>query len=175
MEALTVAYKTLGDQKTREKYDKQVAEGGAFAIGRGQTERQETAAECMDRAKECLRGKNYAGSITWLRKCVDIAPNESKYRAMLARSLAAVPTYRPEAVTHYEKAIELDPWNTAAIFQFAELFEEMKLPWRAIALYKKVLDIDPDHAKAREKLRKLDAVGPEKKDSPTLLGRLFRK
>ncbi len=176
MEAFTTAYKTLGDEKARAKYDKQLAEGGAFAIGRSQTEKQETAGECLEKAKECLRGKNYAGSITWLRKCVDIAPNESKYRAMLARSLAAVPTYRQEAVSQYEKAVELDPWNTSALYQFAELFEEMKLPWRAIPLYKKILDIDPAHTKARERLRKLDATDARKESTATsLLGRLFKK
>ena len=176
MEAFTTAYKVLGDAKARAKYDKQIAEGGAFAIGRGQSEKQESAAECMDRAKECLRNKNYAGSITWLRKCVDIAPNESKYRAMLARSLAAVPNYRPEAVQHYEKAMELDPFNTSAMFQCAELFEEMKLPWRAIPVLKKILDIDPDHAKARDKLRKLDTESPKKEEvSKTFLGKLFKR
>ncbi len=176
MESFTTAYKTLGDEKARAKYDKRIAEGGALAIGRGQSEKQESAEECMERAKECLRSKNYAGSITWLRKCVDIAPGESKYRAMLARSLAAIPTYRPEAIQHYEKAVELDPFNTSAMFQFAELFEEMKLPWRAIPLLKKILDIDPDHAKARDKLRKLDTESPKKEEvSKTFLGKLFKR
>lgn len=176
MEVLTTAYKTLGDEKARAKYDKQIAEGGAFEMGRAQSQRQETASECMERAKECLRNKNYAGSITWLRKCVDIAPNESKYRAMLARSLSALPTLRPEAIEHYEKAVELDPFNTSAMFQFAELFEEMKLPWRAIPMLKKILDIDPDHAKAIEKLRKLDTESPKKEDvSKSFLGKLFTR
>jgi len=176
MESFTTAYKTLSDQKARAKYDKQIAQGGAFAIGRGQSEKQESAAECMERAKECLRAKNFAGSITWLRKCVEIAPGESKYRAMLARSLAAVPNYRPEAIQQYEKAVELDPFNTSAIFQFAELFEEMKLPWRAILLLKKILDIDPDHAKARDKLSKLDKDSPKKEEvSKNFLGKLFKR
>lgn len=176
MDAFTTAYKTLSDARAREKYDKQIAEGGAFALGRGKTEKQETAEECLERAKECLRGKNFAGSITWLRKCVEIAPNDSKYRAMLARSLGAVPTYRPEAIQHYEKAVELDPWNTSALFQFAELFEEMKLPWRALPLYQKILDIDPDHAKARDRFSKLNAAAGKKDEgNATMLGRLFGK
>ncbi len=175
MDALSSAYKTLSDESARAKYDKQLAESGAFAIGRGKTEKQATAEDCLERAKECLRGKNFAGSITWLRKCVEIAPNEAKYRAMLARSLAAVPTYRQEAVQHYEKAVEMEPFNTSVFYQLGELFEQMKLPWRAVPLYKKILDIDPDHAKARERLDAIEPNGVRKQGSPTLLGRMFSR
>lgn len=175
MDALTTAYRTLSAEEARAKYDKQLAGAGAFAIGRGKTEKQVTAEECMEKAKDCLRAKNFAGSITWLRKCVEIAPNESKYRAMLARSLAAVPTYRQEAIAHYEKAIELDPWNTSAHFQLGELFEAMKLPWRAAPLYKKILDIDPDHSKARERLRAIEPDAAQQSTSSTLFGRVFSR
>jgi hypothetical protein len=53
----------------------------------------------------------------------------------------------------------------------------MKLPWRAIPLYKKILDIDPEHTKAREKLRQLETtVDKEKKaEGATLFGRIFAK
>jgi CheY-like chemotaxis protein len=176
MDALTAAYKTLTDERAREQYDKKLAASGTFVMGRGKTEKQETAEECLEQAKQCLRVQNYAGSITWLRKCVEIAPEDSKYRAMLARSLAAVPQYRKEAIEHFEKAIQLDPWNTSALFQFAELFEEMQLPWRARPLYVKVLDIDPEHTKARARLRELDAKeGKKEEKSPTFIGRLFSK
>jgi tetratricopeptide (TPR) repeat protein len=176
MDALTLAYKTLSDERSREQYDKKLAESGTFAIGRGKTEKQQTAEECLEQAKQCLRAQNYAGSITWLRKCVEIAPNDSKYRAMLARSLAAVPQYRREAIEHFEKAIQLDPWNTSALFQFAELYQEMQLPWRARPLYVKILDIDPEHSKARQKLRELDAKeGKKKEESPTLIARLLSR
>lgn len=175
MDALTTAYRTLSAEQSRSLYDKEIAHAGAFAIGRGKTEKQVTAEECMERAKDCLRAKNYAGSITWLRKCVEIAPTESKYRAMLARSLAAVPTYRQEGVAHYEKAIELDPWNTSAYFQLGELFETMKLPWRAAPLYKKILDIDPDHAKARERLRAIEPDAAQQGTNSTLFGRVFNR
>jgi tetratricopeptide (TPR) repeat protein len=176
MDALTSAYRTLSDAIERAKYDKQLTETGAFAIGRGKSEKQVTAEDCLEKAKECLRAKNFAGSITWLQKCVEIAPGESKYHAMLARSLAAVPNYRPDAVKHYEQAIVLDPWNTSAYFQLGELFEVMKLPWRAAPLYKKILDIDPDHAKARERLVAIEPGAVVKQStSSTLFGRVFSR
>lgn len=174
MDALSVSYKLLTDERSKVSYDERLAESGAFTVGRAKTVKQETAGECLEKAKECLRAKNFAGSIVWLRKCVDVAPNDSKYRAMLARSLGAVPQYRQEAIEQFEAAIRLDPWNTSAHFQFAELYEAMKLPWRARAFYQKILDIDPQHSKALERIRQLDAQEGKKDDKgPGLLGRVF--
>src|SRR5258708_34501715 len=93
---------------------------------------------------------------SWLRKCVEIAPDVAKHHAMLARSLAAFPQYRQDAVRHFSMAIELDQWNTSAYFQFGELYEVMGLPWRAVPHYRRILEIDPEHAKAIERLNALD-------------------
>jgi curved DNA-binding protein CbpA len=156
MSRLTTAYKTLVDDKKRASYDKQIAEAGAFTLGQSKTESQENVDECLAQAKQCLRAHNLAGSILSLRKCVEIAPEVAKHQALLARSLAAVPRYPQEAVQYFEKAIELDPWNTSTYFQFAELYELMRLPWRAIPVYRKILEIDPEHSKALERLSELE-------------------
>jgi tetratricopeptide (TPR) repeat protein len=176
MSQLTTAYKTLVDDKKRASYDKQIAEAGAFTLGQSKTESQKTVDDCLARAKQCLRAHNFAGSILWLRKCVEIAPDVAKHQALLARSLAAVPQYRQEAVHHFEKAIELDGWNTSTYFQFGELYELMRLPWRAIPLYRKILEIDPEHNKALERLSKLE---PKQEDqlekSFQFVSSLFRR
>jgi tetratricopeptide (TPR) repeat protein len=163
MEVVTAAYKTLRDEQSRASYDKKLAASGAFNLERGKTDSQETVEECIQRATECLNAKNFAGSIVWLRKCVAMAPGVSKYHATLARSLANVTGYRNEAIEHFQTAIELDPWNTAAYFQFAELYEKMQLPWRARPLYQKILEIDPGHAKACQRLEQFDSENKEKK------------
>lgn len=176
MGRLTEAYKTLVDDEKRARYDKQLAERGAFSLGQGKTEVQETLDECLTQAKQCVWGHNFNGSIMWLRKCVAIAPDVAKYHAILARSLAAVPQYRQEAVKHFEKALELDAWNTSTYFQFAELYEVMQLPWRAVPLYRKILEIDPEHSKAMDRLQQLEAKRPEGGKKPLeFVARLFRR
>jgi len=100
----------------------------------------------------------------------------SKYHARLARSLGAVPQYRQEAIARFEKAIELDPWGTSAYFQLGELYEVMKLPWRAVPLYQKVLEIDPEHSKAIAKLRALDTKNKRREEkSFQFVSRLFQR
>jgi tetratricopeptide (TPR) repeat protein len=175
MGRLTIAYKTLVDEQKRAAYDKQIAAAGAFALGQEKTESEATVDDCLARAKQALRARNFAGSILWLRKCVEIAPNVARHHAMLARSLAAFPQYRQDAVRHFSFAIELDQWNTSTYFQFGELYEAMGLPWRAVPLYRRVLEIDPEHTKAIERLAALEtSPAAESKSQRSFLSRILR-
>jgi tetratricopeptide (TPR) repeat protein len=157
MGVLTEAYKTLKDKQKRTAYDRRLAASGSFSLHRGKTATQYTIDECAKRAGECLSAKNFVGSISWLRKCVMAAPDDAKYHAALARSLSTIVAYRNEAIEHFQKAIELDPWNVDAYSQWAELYEEMQLPWRARTLYSKILEINPEQPKARDRLAHLDS------------------
>jgi TonB family protein len=152
---LTTAYQTLMDDEKRASYDKQLAAAGALTPVQNQTGSQEGVDECFTRAKQSLRANDISGSIVWLRKCVAMAPAVAKYHAILARSLAELPQYHQEAIQQFERAIELDTSNTSVYFQFAELYEVMRLPASAIGLYRKILEIDPEHSKARERVREL--------------------
>jgi tetratricopeptide (TPR) repeat protein len=174
MGRLTIAYKTLVDDEKRAAYDKQIAAAGAFTLGQEKTEVQETVDDCLMQAKQCVRAQNFAGSILWLRKCVELEPFVAKYHAMLARSLSAIPQYRQEAVHHFSVAIEQDEWNTSTYFQFGELYETMHLPWRAVPLYRKILEIDPDHSKALERLAAMEKK-PESREEKSFVSRLFSR
>src|SRR5258708_20907183 len=85
---------------------------------------------------------------SWLRKCVEIAPDVAKHHAMLARSLAAIPQYRQDAARHFSLAIELDEWNTSTYFQFGDLYEMMRLPCRPAPLYLPILELLPPHTQS---------------------------
>jgi tetratricopeptide (TPR) repeat protein len=175
MGRLTIAYKTLLDEPKRIAYDKQIAAAGAFTLGQDKTESEETVEECLTRAKQALRAHNFAGSILWLRKCVEIAPDVAKHHAMLARSLAAFPQYRQDAVRHFSLAIELDQWNTSTYFQFGELYEVMGLPWRSVPLYRRILEIDPQHAKAIDRLAALEKESAKPKSGKSFLSRMLHR
>jgi tetratricopeptide (TPR) repeat protein len=174
MEAVTEAYKTLTDENKRAVYDKALAASSAFRLRRDKTESQQIIEESLARANECIRARNFMGSIVWLRKCVAVAPEDAKYHAMLARSLRHAGQYPEEAAEHFEKAVELDPLNSAVYFQFAEFCEEMEIPERARELYSKVLEIDPTHAKSRERLAQLDAAEKAGK-SGSVFSRVFSR
>jgi curved DNA-binding protein CbpA len=167
MGAITEAYNVLSDDKKRGAYEKKQA------LSRSRTEAEESIDDCLQLAAGCQRDDNIAGAIFWLRKCVNLAPEVAKHRVSLAASLAAVTHHRREAAEQFQKAIELDQWNTGAYLQFGELYEAMQLPWRAKPLYSKVLEIDPEHALARQRLARND--GQEKKKSAPRMARIFSK
>ena len=163
MGAATEAYETLSDDDERFGYDKRLASARP-------TESQETVEESVKIAAACLRDQNVPGYIFWMQKCVDNAPAVAKYRVSLAMALTSNERQCWVAVQQFEKAIELDPFNTAAYVEFGALYEQMRLPRRACVLYSKILELDSTHAIAKERLASLVSG---KKNPPLKVGRLF--
>ena len=141
---------------------------------REKTTAEESIQEWLKRANECLRAKNFVGSVVWLRKCIQLSPDNALYRATLARSLSTIPQYHQEAIEHFQAAIKLDPWREPIYLQFAELLQEMQLPERAGEVYSQLLEFNPLHVQAREKLAELTSQTQTAKHSsriPHLFGR----
>jgi tetratricopeptide (TPR) repeat protein len=172
MVVISEAYKTLGHEEKRAAYDKSLGAMGGFSMHRERTGAAESIEEWLKHAKGCLRANNFVGSIVWLRKCAEAAPENASYHAMLARSLGTLPRYHDEAIEHFQKAIDLDPWREPVYVQFAELLEKMQLPGRTRDVYSKLLEINPLHAKACERLAAMKAEERSEKP-PALISRLF--
>ena len=172
MPVITEAYRTLANQEKRAEYDRRLAARGAFNMHREKTKAEESLEEWAEKANQCLRVKNFGGSVVWLRKCVEAAPQQASYRALLAHSLATIPQFHNEAVEHFQKAIDLDPWRESVYVQFADLLETMRLPQSARSVYAKLLEVVPEHPGALERLAALRA-GEQGEKSPTLVGRLL--
>jgi tetratricopeptide (TPR) repeat protein len=174
MAVVSQAYKTLEDEEKRAAYDKSLLELGVHSIHRAKAGSDESIEGWLRRANQCLRAKNSAGSVVWLRKCAEPAPQHVLYHAMLARSLATIPQCRNEAVEHFQRAIDLNPLDEKVYFQFAELFEEMGLPSRARAIYAKLFDYSPGNPKASERLAAIQSVAKSEK-APALISQIFSR
>ena len=173
MVIITEAYKTLENEEKRTAYDKRLAARGGFSMQREKTTAEESIQEWLKRANECLRAKNFVGSVVWLRKCIQLSPDNALYHATLARSLSTIPQYHDEAIEHFQAAIKLDPWREQIYLQFAELLQEMQLLERASEVYSQLLEFNPMQVQARERLAVLAAQAKTSKHSarPHLFGR----
>ena len=169
MDSLTVAYRTLSDDTAKKAFD---SRSKAPDAGKQVPGTHLFSQECLKNAQKCIRVKNYVESILWLRRAIDLEPHSSAFRTLLGRSLAAIPEYRHEAVEQFEKAIRLDSLNVAAHFEYASLLEQLKFPLRARAYYVRVLELDPRHLQARERLTELDVKSPRTLSRTSLLTRL---
>jgi tetratricopeptide (TPR) repeat protein len=150
MGAITEAYGVLSHEETRATYDRKLA------YSQMRTEEEENTDQCFRLATNCQRSGNGAGAIFWFRKCVNLSPEVGKYHVALAASLATLNHFRRDAVEHFQRAIELDQWDPLAYLQLGKLYEDMQLPWRAGPLYSKVLEMDPGHIVARQRLGAID-------------------
>jgi len=173
MVIITEAYRTLENEEKRTAYDKRLAARGGFSMHREKTTAEESIQEWLKRANECLRAKNFVGSVVWLRKCIQLSPDNALYHATLACSLSTIPQYHEEAIEHFQAAIKLDPWREQIYVQFAELLQEMQLPERASEVYSQLLEFNPMHVQARERLATLvaQAKGSRHSARPHLFGR----
>ncbi len=169
MGAVTEAYNVLIDEKKRGSYDRKLL------LASTRTETDESIEECLKLAASAQRDENLAGAIVWLQKCVKLGPEVAKHHAMLAAALAKVAHHRREAVEHFQKAIELDQWNASAYVQLGELYEAMQLPWRAETLYSKVLEFDPEHAIARQRLVRLNSKEKKKQTTGARMAGIFSR
>jgi tetratricopeptide (TPR) repeat protein len=168
MGAANQAYDVLSDDQKRAEYDQRQA------LSQRETAEDEAIRENLRLAAACRRDNNFAGSVVWMRKCVALEPSVAKYLVLLAISLAGAGHHQHEAIEHFQKAIEIDPWNVPAYLHFGKLYEQMRLPWRARPLYSKILEIDPEHTGAKEHLARLDARD-EKKSSRRKFATRFKK
>ena len=68
-----------------------------------------------------------------------------------------------------------DPQNVEAHFLLGTLYQQSGLKSRANSMFKKVLEVKPDHEEARAALGEAAPVRPEPPGGGGLLGKLFRK
>lgn len=168
MDALTTAYRTLSNDKTRKDYDCLLL----YQFADMQSGTEIKASEFVEKARQCMAEKNYAASILWMHRAIGNEPNSSDYRVMLGQCLSAIPEYRREAIQQFERAIQLDPRNLNAHFYYANLLERMKLRGRAKGHYQRVLELDMNHREAREALIRLNVSSPRAASRASLLDRL---
>lgn len=84
-------------------------------------------------------------------------PAEAKYYMLMAYAYAKHPRFVKDAEVSYQRAVDLDPWNTEYRIQLAEFYVEQGLSMRALNECKKILQITPQHSRALELHKQLAA------------------
>ena len=128
--------------------------------------------EILTRAAKLMAEEKYWDAIQALEGAVTSFTGRrlQKARLLLARAYARNPKWQRRAEEMAQRVVKDEPANADAYFVLAGIYKEGRLESRATAMYRKVLDLKPDHEEARAALGETDP-----KPSGTLLKRLFRK
>jgi len=157
-DSITHAYRVLSNRDSRRTYD---AKAGPVAA-------QEDAQDILKKADVRFRqGKTLHGqgrfdeAITFLEEAVRMRRDKADYYLLLAMCESKLPAYIKKSEQDFLKAIELEPWNPEGYVGLGLLYKTEGMQTRAIKLFEKALEADPDHTAAREALD--DLTGGKKK------------
>jgi curved DNA-binding protein CbpA len=167
-DGITNAYHVLSNKEARRVYDAK--------SGSGTT--QEDVQDSLRKADTKLRqGKTLYGqgrfdeAIAYLEEAVRIRRDKGDYYLLLAMAESKIPAYVKKAEQDFLKAIELEPWNPEGFVGLGLLYKAEGLQTKAIKQLEKALEVEPDHASAREALDEL--TGGKKKVTKGLFGMDF--
>ncbi|HEY3801402.1 MAG TPA: HEAT repeat domain-containing protein [Kofleriaceae bacterium] len=88
-------------------------------------------------------GRQDAESIEWQQKAVAKSPNDPSAYEGLGERYAEMQRF-PEAITAYERTVQLDPRDSKAAFALAQLYIQTGTPMKATELYRNILRNDTD-------------------------------
>jgi len=188
------AWEVLGDAKSRASYEARSGvvhrsrdQGGAgvaspppAAPGRAappdrtappSSANYVTTEETLLQAQIFFLQAKYWEAITMLEAAVprmEPSRHQNRGRILLARAYAKNPNWLRKAEDQLQDVLRTDPQHVEAHFQLALLYKAQGLTTRALGMFRRVVELKPDH---REALAELESAGPG--PSVGLLRRLF--
>jgi tetratricopeptide (TPR) repeat protein len=195
------AYDVLRDPKKRGEYEERLgrqrprafapppgaggappapaAEPPAPEPPRDPEEEARTAEESIRRAAKLVEQEKYWDAIQLLQPAIDAVQGKTRLRGQLAlaRCYAKNPKWAKEAEKVLLDATRESPQAADAWALLGELYAQRGLRTRALTMYRKVLELKPDHEEAARFVaaNAPEPEPPEEEGGSGLLGRLFKK
>lgn len=177
------AHDVLRDPRKRTDYEERLGwprpMPAAPETPRDPQEEARLAEEAIRRAAKLVEKEKYWDAIQLLEPAVEAVQGKTRLRArvLLARSYARNPNWAKSAEATLLAATREEPKAMEPWALLGAIYAAKGLRTRATAMYRKALELNPDHEEAAQYLA-LNAPPPEppeKDGGGGLLGRLFRK
>jgi hypothetical protein len=123
---------------------------------------EERLAETIAAGEELLRKGQYWEAIQQIEPALPQARGELRVRARLALARACLknPKWLKRAETHLQDVVHEDPARAEAHLLLGDIYRAGNLRVRALAAYRKVLDLQPHNRQAQRALAGLEAEEP---------------
>jgi curved DNA-binding protein CbpA len=145
-DAITKAYDTLKDEKTREEYLR-----AAISPGRGTGPSEEMKAEDQfKRGVEEFKKGNFWGAVENFKWATKLSPKNAQYWSYLSLGLSKMPGKLKDAEEALLAAVKLEPFNADHYANLGLLYTKAGIKKRAHSNFEKALKIDPANEKARQ-------------------------
>lgn len=155
-QALTEAYNVLSDENLRRRYDQ------------GDLEEKQVSLENLDQTTQAklffangvnhFKNGEFTEAADYFSQAVKIQPEVAKYHAHVGEACSKIPSRYKEAVTAYEKALELEPYNYRWHISLGRIFKNADMPLRAKKCFEAVLRWDDDNQIALKELAEVDEI-----------------
>ena len=169
---VTRAHDVLSDPLERKRYDASLKIGSAQTRAVSVTEcpmttssspanppkgqdnrsRRKAAAIRYEEGRRFLAEGRFYEAVQVLKDAVRFDPNRAVYHQLLAKALSENPKWRRQAAQHFERAIEIDPFDLESHLGLGLVFEASGMSSRARKHFEEALTLDPDNKLAMEKL-----------------------
>ena len=136
-------------------------------------------AEMLGKAAQHFKKEEYWDAIQTIEPIIPMteAKVKSKARTLLARAYAKNPKWVKRAEEELRNLLLEDPKNADGYFELAKIYKEKKLASRSRSMFKKVLEIAPDHPEALQEVGPITPEPTAKQDPKAkggFLNRLFK-
>jgi len=187
------AYEVLRDPKRRAEYEERLGrsqprprepaaaatapEAGPPAPPPDPEDEARLAEEAIRRAERLYEKGQYFDAIQLLQPAIEAAKPKMKQRGRiaLARCYLTKSKLGKDAEETLLAVTKEDPQNVDAHALLAGLYRDRGLRTRATAMYRRVLELNPEHEEAAQFLAGAAPSPPPPEEGGGLLGRLFRK
>lgn len=148
---------TLRDPIKRAEYDRLLAQTSGESqreIQRKLTQRI-IAEQNYSRAQELALSGDYHSAIVLLKQAVNFAPLHGEAWYLLGCCQERNPRWRRDAVESFQKALSINPNEIEVLVSLGDLYRAEGMASRAQSCYEDALRINPDHAEAKGRLKKI--------------------
>ncbi len=160
------AYQTLSTGKEPVAYEEPSPEAPSEV---DKMEADKRAEIKFRQAKTLLTQERFDDALILIEEAARLKRNKASYILLLATIEMKIPTFREKAEEDFKKAIDLEPWNADAYAGLGMYYKEEGLSVRAKKMFRKALEIEPEHKVVRKELGLEEEIEKKKKTLKDLL------
>ncbi len=158
-------YETLRSPRLRARYERELARPAAAGEGKAAPADAELPEDTIARAAESIVRERYWEALPLLERAIPRTSGgvRQRGRVLLARIYARDPDWVGQAEELLQSVLQDEPGNTDVHFYLGLIYEHQGLVERALAAFRKVLELEPQSKDARARVAELQqiAAAPE--------------